>query len=196
MFSASLAVQLMQKKCDHLHVHFAHIPTDIAMYASVLSDIPFSVTAHANDIFERGWLLIEKVNRAKFFATISEFNKRHLRDMGANVENIKIIRCGVDPAQFFQKNDSPRGAFVKLGVIGRLVEKKGVDVLINAVAQLKAQGVLVELVVTGDGPLKGSLVDLTKGLGLSETEVRFLGAIPHAEVAGFIHALCFLISDV
>lgn len=189
LFSASLAAQLMEKKCDHLHVHFAHIPTDIAMYASVLSAIPFSVTAHANDIFERGWLLVEKVDRAKFFATISDFNKSHLRDIGANTENVEIIRCGVDPAQFSQKNESLRSGGVKIGVIGRLVEKKGIDLLINAVALLKQQGVVVQLFIAGDGPLQEKLVGLTKGLGLDEQNVQFLGAIPHAKVAGFIKSL-------
>lgn len=188
-FSASLAVQLIEEECDHLHVHFAHIPTDIAMYASVLSAIPFSVTAHANDIFERGWLLVEKVNRAKFFATISDFNKRHLLNIGANLEKVKIIRCGVDPTKFSQKNNSLRSTVVKIGVIGRLVEKKGIDLLVNAVAILKQQRLLVKLFIAGNGPIQEKLVNLTNNLGLSESDVQFLNAIPHAEVPDFIRSL-------
>jgi len=55
-YSALLAKAMIENQCQHLHIHFAHIPTDIGMYASSLSGISFSVTAHANDLFERGWL--------------------------------------------------------------------------------------------------------------------------------------------
>jgi len=189
LFSASLAVQLIEKECDHLHVHFAHIPTDIAMYASSLSSIPFSVTAHANDIFERGWLLKEKVDRSSFFATISEFNKKHLADIGANIDKVKIVRCGVDPVQFSQKNEGERSAEVKIGLIGRLVEKKGIDLLLNAVALLKKQEFSVKLCIAGSGPLHGKLMGLSRSLGLTDESVQFLGAIPHNEVAGFIESL-------
>ena len=61
-FVASQVVDILKKEgCWHLHTHFAHVPTDIAVYASGISDVPFSFTSHANDLFERGWFLREKV---------------------------------------------------------------------------------------------------------------------------------------
>lgn len=189
IFSASLAKYLIQKKCDHLHVHFAHIPTDIAMYASILSGIPFSVTAHANDLYERGWLLKEKVRRSCFFATISEFNKRYLSKQGVDIDRVKIIRCGVDPAQFSKRQEMPNNTIPKIGVIGRLVEKKGIDTLIKAVALLKKQGQQVQLQIAGAGPLESTLILLVKQNKLTKEDVNFLGAIPHAEVADLIKSL-------
>jgi glycosyltransferase involved in cell wall biosynthesis len=189
MFSASLATHLINKKCDHLHVHFAHIPTDIAMYASSLSNIPYSVTAHANDIYERGWLLKEKVQRSAFFATISEFNKRYLATQGVDLDKIKIIRCGVDPAQFSRREEFVSNSTPKIGVIGRLVGKKGIDTLINAVALLKKQGQAVALHIAGSGPLENTLKQLVMQNDLTESKVNFLGPIPHSEVAGFIKSL-------
>jgi len=189
LFSASLAVKLIKEECDHLHVHFAHIPTDIAMYASSLSSIPFSVTAHANDIFERGWLLKEKVDRSSFFATISEFNKKHLAEIGVNTQKLEIIRCGVDPSQFSPKEVVASNQVIKIGVIGRLVEKKGIDILIEAVTVLKAQGKRIELHIAGSGPLEKSLKSLVSRNNLDKKEVVFLGAIPHADVAAFIKSL-------
>ncbi len=189
LFSASLATHLIKEECDHLHVHFAHIPTDIAMYASSLSSIPFSVTAHANDIFERGWLLKEKVDRSSFFATISEFNKKYLADIGVKTDKVEIVRCGVDPDQFSPKKAVANNQVIKIGVIGRLVEKKGIDILIEAVTALKAQGKRIELHIAGSGPLEDSLKSLVRRNKLSEKEVVFFGAIPHAEVAGFIKSL-------
>lgn len=189
LFSAVLAKQLIEKKCDHLHVHFAHIPTDIAMYASSLSSVPFSVTAHANDIYERGWLLKEKVERSSFFATISDFNKQYLAAKGVDVAKVSIVRCGVDPAQFSQKDGLANHQIYRLGVIARLVEKKGIDTLLNAMALLKKQGQSVELLIAGSGPLEDSLKSLSVSLGLTQKEVTFLGAIPHAEVAAFMKSL-------
>jgi colanic acid/amylovoran biosynthesis glycosyltransferase len=189
IFSASLAEYLVEKKCDHIHVHFAHIPTDIAMYASSLSCVSYSVTAHANDLYERGWLLDKKVQRSQFFATISEFNKRYLADKGINVEKVEIIRCGVDPAQFTERKELVNNKIPKLGVIGRLVGKKGFDTLIKVVAILKNQGQVVELHIAGDGPLESELKSLSKDVGLTEMDISFLGSIPHSDVAEFIKSL-------
>jgi len=71
LVGAKVARILIEEECGHLHANFAHIPTDIAMYASRMSGIPFSFISHANDLFERGWLLKEKADRALFSVTIS-----------------------------------------------------------------------------------------------------------------------------
>lgn len=188
-YAAHLADELLKHRCDHLHVHFAHIPTDIAMYASALSDIGFSVTAHANDLFERGWLLPEKVSRSRFFGTISEFNRRFLGDMGADVSRIEVIRCGVDSTQFSARQGHKMSDPVKLGLVGRLVEKKGVDVALTAVSGLRKLGRDVKLYIAGSGPLTADLKGLAFDLGLDEHAVIFLGPIPHKDVAEFVKSL-------
>ena len=55
--ATKLAGILLDNHCRHLHIHFAHVPTQIGMYAAAMATLPFTVTAHANDIFERGSLL-------------------------------------------------------------------------------------------------------------------------------------------
>ena len=189
LFAASLARSLRNQQCSHLHVHFAHIPTDIAMYAATVANIPFSVTAHANDLFERGWLLPEKVTRSAFFATISEFNKRFLIELGADETKIKIIRCGVDFKQFSVRQNFHTTETIKLGLIGRLVEKKGVDVLLRALRILKGESFSIELHIAGSGSLQQELSQLADELDLTENDVQFLGALPHKEVAAFINSL-------
>ena len=188
-YAGSLAKELIQTKCQHIHVHFAHVPTDIAMYAASLSNIEFSVTAHANDLFERGWLLKQKVERSAFFATISEFNKRYLADIGISTENIRIVRCGVDDEQFEPRRNFISGSKIKVGVVGRLVEKKGIDTLINAVSKLKNQGQLIELSIAGSGPLENELMEQVKECNLTADDVIFLGAIPNSDVSDFITSL-------
>lgn len=189
LFAASLAKQLIETECEHIHVHFAHVPTDIAMYAASFSGITFSVTAHANDIFERGWLLKEKVQRSSFFATISEYNKRYLINQGVVAGKLRIVRCGVDAVQFEERKEFISNVPVKIGVVGRLVEKKGIDCLISAVSKLKIQGQQIELFIAGSGPLENDLSELMKIEGLSDNDVHFLGAMPHKQVADFIKSL-------
>ncbi|WP_417550285.1 glycosyltransferase [Methylophaga sp.] len=189
LYAATLAKQLKQADVQHLHVHFAHIPTDIAMYAAPMAGIVFSVQAHANDLFERGWLLKQKVSRSVFFATISEFNQRFLENLKADSNKIKIVRCGVDqnwqpPAKSLNKNE-----IFTIGTVGRLVEKKGIDTLINAISKLVKDGRKVRLQIAGNGPLETELKQQTVSLGLVDDQLQFLGALSHDKVADFISGL-------
>jgi glycosyltransferase involved in cell wall biosynthesis len=189
LFGAKLARQLIKSDCQHIHVHFAHVPGDLAMYAASFANISFSVTAHANDLFERAWLLPEKVGRSAFFATISDFNKSFLVKLGANAGKIVIVRCGVDVSQFKQRINFQSGDCFKIGVVARLIEKKGIDTLIRSCAELKSRGDKVVLHIAGSGPLSDELVKLAEAIGLSADEVVLLGAIPHKQVAKFINTL-------
>lgn len=183
-----LARLLKQHRCVHLHVHFAHVPTQIAMYASALSGIPFTVMAHANDIFERGLLLPRKAQRALKFLTISEYNCEHLKRNGVEADRLAVVRCGVSfSAQAAPRPVMPRERY-RLGTLGRLVEKKGVDVLIRALAELRGGKYSVELDIAGDGPLRNELEALAAELGLAES-VHFKGGLAHGEVAAWMGGL-------
>jgi glycosyltransferase involved in cell wall biosynthesis len=185
-YAASLADDLIRHRCEHIHVHFAHIPTDIAMYAARLTGIGFSVTSHANDLFERGWLLPQKAARSVFFGTISEFNRRFLEQNDVNVNQVEIVRCGVDLTQFHTREMQSISDPVRIGMVGRLVEKKGVDDLIATMALLKQQGVKAVLSIAGSGPLESDLKTLAYELGLNDGSIEFLGPLAHQDVADFI----------
>jgi len=188
-YAATLAKQLQQNNIQHLHVHFAHIPTDIAMYAAPMANIGFSVQAHANDLFERGWLLKQKVARSSFFATISEFNQRFLENLHADSKKIKIVRCGVD--QSWQPPIKPleQNEIFTIGTVGRLVEKKGIDTLIDAISKLVKDDRKICLKIAGNGPLEAELKQQAKRLNLGVDKIAFLGALPHDQVAEFIAGL-------
>jgi len=187
--AARVAETLQKHQCHHLHVHFAHVPTDIGMYASLLSGIPFSFTSHANDLFERGWLLREKVERARFAVTISRYNREFLARQGVEESKIKIVRCGVDTRQIQSvREDTPRRQPPVIGCLGRLVEKKGVDTLIGAVALLRHSGLHVRVEVAGDGPLRDELQRLAGDDGVGSL-VTFLGAVPHHQVFEWLKTL-------
>lgn len=183
-----VAVLLREKHCEHLHAHFAHVPTDIAMYASLLSGVPFSFTSHANDLFERGWLLLEKVSRAKFAATISEYNRDYLVSMGCKRSAIHIVRCGVDSRRFSAATGGEISPPFRIGTIGRLVEKKGFDVLLQAAAQLRLKDVSFTLSIVGSGPLENDLHSLCLSLGLDDI-TEFQGAMANEEVPIWLQEL-------
>ncbi len=122
--AARVAALLISNKCAHLHVHFAHVPSQIAMYASAMSGVPFTLTAHANDIFERGLLLRQKADRAVRMITISEFNRNYLESIGVAKSKLAIVRCGVSFAITPPDRPFKSQARYRLGTLGRLVEKK------------------------------------------------------------------------
>ena len=187
---AYLSEKLKSVNCVHLHIHFAHVPATIGMYACELLGIPFTVMGHANDIFERPILLFQKAMRSKQFFTISDYNKKHLIGLGLPEEKISVVRC-VPSLKFSPERCQPRYAQQKIkvvGSLGRLVEKKGMSVLIDALHGLTSQGYNVRLEVAGDGPLMQRLSEQVESLGL-QAEVAFLGAMPHADVAEWMRNL-------
>jgi glycosyltransferase involved in cell wall biosynthesis len=183
-----LARLLKQHHCVHLHVHFAHVSTQIAMYASALSGIPFTVMAHANDIFERGMLLSRKAERAMKMLTISEYNRSYLERMGVAADKLAVVRCGVSLVMRSTAPDFERRDRYRIGTLGRLVEKKGMDVLIRAVAELRDRPYRIELSIAGDGPLRSELGALVRSLDLTDT-VHFEGSIAHSQVTDWMKNL-------
>jgi len=73
-------------KITHLHAHFAHSPTSVAMFASILSGLPFSFTAHAKDIYtSQPEQLHEKIAAAKFVVTCTEANRKFLTSLASQL---------------------------------------------------------------------------------------------------------------
>ena len=185
---ARLGVALKRGRCTHLHVHFSSAPAQIAMYASAFANIPFTLVGHANDIFERGLLLPQKANRAVKFLTISEFNVRYLISIGVDEAKLAIVRCGVSLPVGRSKVDFSDKPKYRIGSLGRLIDKKGMDDFLRAVALLANTSWDFEVSVAGDGPLRESLELLASALGI-RSRVIFEGAIDHAKVAVWLGSL-------
>lgn len=190
LFHFFVAVRLSKiltaNRCEHLHVHFAHVPTQIAMYASAMTGIPFTIMAHANDIFERGLLLKQKSERAKKFLTISEYNKNYLISLGLSPDNIDVVRCGVS-FPIIENKKQATDTFT-IGTLGRLVEKKGIDVLIKATNELIITGYKIKLLIAGDGSLKDELMEDVNRLSL-QAEITFSGSMKHSDVSNWMQSL-------
>ena len=182
-----LVKRLKAINCEHIHIHFADTPTQVGMYASALTNIPYSVTSHANDIFEHGRLLKNKAIRSKCFVTISEFNRNYLISQGVPKEKIVVVRCGIKLNNKL-KHKKIYDHMFRIGSLGRLVEKKGMSILLHAARKIIDQNINIEVIIAGDGPLKEELQALKESLALNQN-VTFIGALPHASVPEWLNEI-------
>jgi glycosyltransferase involved in cell wall biosynthesis len=136
----------------HIHAHFAAGAALDAMRVSLLTGVPYSVTTHAYDIFLEPRNLDEKLERARFHVAVCEYNAAFLRHRvpRAATRMHKVV-MGVDPEQFKRTSRYPGGRNVV--AVGRLIEKKGFEYLVEAARSLPD----VHFRIVGEGPLRGEL---------------------------------------
>ncbi|HEX4948608.1 MAG TPA: glycosyltransferase family 4 protein [Blastocatellia bacterium] len=162
---------LASGRIRHLHAHFAHTSTTVTMFASWLSGLPFSFTAHAKDIYlselNPGDLLNIKLRRAKFIATCTKANEQHLREVEPHSAPIHTIYHGLDTKQFapLEKISTPKPIVLS---VGRFVEKKGYKYLVEACRILKERGLDFECHIVGGGD-SASTQSLIQQLQLTDT---------------------------
>ncbi|MEA2410208.1 MAG: hypothetical protein QOC77_769 [Thermoleophilaceae bacterium] len=132
----------------HVHVHFAAEAALDWMRIAAIGRLPYSVTAHAYEIFMSPANLREKLERAAFTTTGCQYNVRHLRQVAPRA-NVHEIVMGVDGEQFRRRTPYGTGA-AHVVAVGRLVEKKGFGDLVEAA---RALGPSVRFTIAGDGPL-------------------------------------------
>lgn len=125
-------------------------------------------------------------SRGDLFLPISKLWSERLAELGCPVNRTRVQRLGTDLDRFTHEVRSPRqGEELRLMSVARLVEKKGIEFGIRAVARLAHDGVAATYDIVGDGPLRESLEKLTRDLELTD-RVRFLGARPHSEITALM----------
>ncbi len=188
LFQAGVLVHQFLPTSDivHLHAHFAHSPTSVAMFAGQLSGLDFSFTAHAKDIYTTNPAqLREKISLAKFVVTCTEYNKQHLLSLcdGLPVA-IHRIYHGIDTGLFTEEYDekpallpAPRTPYEIL-TVARMIAKKGLPTIYNALKILSDQGIAFRHTLIGDGEDRQAVASLIEDLGLSKV-ARVIGTQPH-----------------
>ena len=163
-----------------LHAHFMHTPGSVARYASLLSGLPFSLSAHAKDIWTiPDWEKREKLEAAAWTTTCTGLNAQHLAALAPAAE-VALVYHGLDGERFAATaHDQARDGNdaddpVVILTVGRAVEKKGFDVLLEALAGCDFRWRLVH---AGGGRL-GPLEARAKRLGLAG-RIDWLGALDH-----------------
>jgi glycosyltransferase involved in cell wall biosynthesis len=150
-----IAAELLRNNdVGHLHGHFCHGVATITWFTSQLTGIPFSFTAHAKDIYQAelnpGDLLERKLKAAQFVATCTCANAHVLRKRHAQPDHVHAIYHGLDTDYFAPPHKQAEQPMQMILSVGRFVEKKGFEYLIEACAQLKRDGVCFGCVIVGE----------------------------------------------
>ena len=184
--SAVLAALARARGIGHLHAHFASDAATVAMLAARLAEVPFSITAHAKDIYHdyddaeaHRAFLVRKLREAAFTVTVSDYNKAYLQGLAGSEARIERLYNGVDLARL-QVHHQPREERLVVAV-GRLVEKKGFGHLVAACHRLRRRGVDFRCVLIGEGPERARLEGMIERWELGE-QVALLGALPQEAV--------------
>lgn len=168
----------------HLHAHFAHSPSSVALFTSLLSGLQFSFTAHAKDVYTSNPAqLKEKIDLATLVVTCTRHNKKYLQDLaGETKTQIHCVYHGIDLKQFQfpERCRHPQSPYQIL-TVARLTEKKGIATILDALAQLRGKGVDFEYTLIGDGDDREGVVAQIFRLGLQD-RCRCLGTRSHEEV--------------
>jgi glycosyltransferase involved in cell wall biosynthesis len=172
-----LAQRLKKHGVEHLHNHSGFNSAAIAMLASALTDIPYSLTIHGPTEFDQPMMLSlnEKIARSMFTVSISELGRSQLMRWCASEHWIKIhiVRCGL-LSEFRLEITTSVPDVSRILYTARLVKDKGHLLLIKAIARLVKQGVTVQLDLIGDGPFRAEIQQAIIRFGL-ESHVRLLG---------------------
>ena len=178
-----LAELVRARGIGHLHAHFASVATTVARLASLLSGVPYSFTAHAKDIYHESvdpQDLRRKLADAHHVVTVSDYNLDHLRDTyGSDADRVHRVYNGLDLTDAAWSDPADRAPLVV--AVGRLVEKKGFDVLLDAMALVHQRHPQVRAVIAGEGALAADLRAQRDRLGLADV-VDLPGPIPQTEV--------------
>jgi len=168
----------------HVHAHFGTNPAEVAMLVNVLAGLPYSFTVHGPEEFDKPQFLGtgEKLRRSAFVVAVSSFGRSQLFRWveHRHWERVKVVRCGLEPA-FHRVPRAQSPVAPRLVCVGRLCEQKGQLLLVEALAQLAAKDIAFEMVLAGDGELRGDIERLVAYHGLEE-QVRITGWISSAQV--------------
>jgi glycosyltransferase involved in cell wall biosynthesis len=171
-----------------LHAHFIHTPASVAAYASLITGVPWTCSAHAKDIWTTpNWELARKLNHARWVVTCTKSGFEHLRRLSSDSGRVHLSYHGLDLSRFgaFNGRRPARDGRVKRNPViilsvGRAVEKKGFDVLLRALAIIR-HDLAFRLVHVGAGEQLENLRALSQSLGLGDI-IEWKGALAQTEV--------------
>ena len=170
-----------------IYAHFAHTPATVSRYAAKILGAPFSISAHAKDIWTTPkWDLAAKLNEARWTVTCTKAGRDHLLETAPEAQ-VHLNYHGLDLTRFPPSPDSPSDRDgsdptqpVRILSVGRAVPKKGYDTLLTALAKLP-QSLCWRFDHIGGGTELDALKQQAESLGL-EDRIAWHGAQDQTEV--------------
>jgi colanic acid/amylovoran biosynthesis glycosyltransferase len=188
-----LACEVRQTGITHLHAHFATSATVVARLAGYFADVPYSFTTHAKDVFPESVNSEEygkKLRDAASVITVSDYNVKYLRQTyGSVADKVQRIYNGLDLQNFTYQSPQYRSPHIL--AVGRLVEKKGFAVLIDACHVLRSQHVSFTCQIVGAGELEADLRAQITSLELQDV-VELVGPRPQSELIDLMRSAMVL----
>lgn len=191
---------LRRENVDVIHAHWLVPQGVIAALFNALSGnrVPFVVTSHGADLYALHGKLM---NHAKRFVlrrshaatVVSGAMRETLRALGADVAKVSVQPMGVDTRDRFGMDASVPRSRLEILFVGRLVEKKGLRYLLDAMPGITRRVPGVQLTVAGFGPEEESLKAQARALGV-ERAVRFLGAVPQTGLPALYRGAALLVA--
>lgn len=179
---------LKKRKIDLIHAHWLIPQGLIARWLKSTSAIPYLVTSHGGDLFGLRGRALEKVKKnvadsAAAMTVVSAAMRDEAQNIGLSPPRLDVIPMGVDLQQRFVVDFEVQRASSEILFVGRLVAKKGLKYLLDAMPKILELRRDVVLTIAGFGPEEDSLRMQAHRLGI-ESRVDFLGAVPQRELPG------------
>ena len=187
---------------DRLYAHFLHTPASVTRYAATMRGLPWSVSAHAKDIWtSEPWDLSEKLDDCAWLVTCTDAGLRRLKELAPHPERLRLVYHGLDfahlpppPPARPRRDGSDAADPVVILSVGRKVEKKGYGDLLEALARLPRE-LHWRFEHVGGGELSDALKAQAASLGIAERCV-WHGAQPQKAVfAAFARADLFVLAS-
>ncbi len=178
----------MPDSVTHYYSHFMHTPASVTYYASMINRKPWSISAHAKDIWTiDDWEKREKIASCEWVVTCTAANAEHLSALADDSAKVTLLYHGLDfgrfsenPVAISDRDGSDASNPVRLVSVGRAVDKKGYDFLLDALSTLPEK-LNWHFSHVGGGELLGDLRAQATRLGLDD-RISWLGALPQTEV--------------
>jgi len=174
---------------QHLHAHFGTSSAAVAMLVHALGGPPWSFTVHGNETFDKRLFvgLTEKIRQCAFVVAVCSYGRSQLY---RSVEHehwhkVKVVHCGLEPNFYsMPKSAAPTARLV---CIGRLCGEKGQLLLLEATRRLAAHREDFEVVLAGDGEMRGEIEEIIARYKLTD-RVHITGWISSEQVRNEILA--------
>lgn len=184
----SLLFLLRRRRINVVHAHWLIPQGFIAALVTILGPSMPSliVTSHGADLFALKGRLLEAlkrwvIRRASAVTVVSEAMRTEVRGLVGDIANLSVQPMGVDLQHRFVPIPSDPRTEDELLFVGRLVEKKGLRYLLDALPEVVAKRPNARLRIAGFGPEEAALRQQVVALGLDE-RVEFMGAVPQSEL--------------
>ena len=163
-----LGPELRRMNVRRTHAVWATMPAAAAWVLWKTEGIPYSMGAHAYDVFENGgdWLLPLKLRDAVLVHCSTQAAKERVVENGCPPSKVTVVRRGLENMPFAMKSLRPARERLRLVSVGRFVEKKGFRAQVRLYGELARRGLDFEARLVGSGPLESEIRELIDSLGL------------------------------